>query len=273
MEDVWVWDKNRPSRIIPRAEVYTSGDVTVEELRGEGEEPRLTAEALAERIGQPLSSDDDARSRRKTGIRSREFRSLVDAGEPPGSPDRPRVRSADEALPAFPKGVRFRGRGRGLQRTRSALRLSPIALRQPLGETSLWGIEVTAEPVFEAGDLVAKLEQPVLEPALGIAGVVVSLVRSERGAALGARHVVGMGEGAGHARSRGKPYFALSARVPARLHEKGRLEAALPLRPVDESLRSGGLGDRPELNEHAQRVPGRPLLDDLAAFEPGQRDA
>ena len=25
MEDVWVWDKNRPTRIIPRAEVYTSG--------------------------------------------------------------------------------------------------------------------------------------------------------------------------------------------------------------------------------------------------------
>ena len=42
MEDVWVWDKNRPTRIIPRAEVYTSGDVTIEELRGEGEEPRLT---------------------------------------------------------------------------------------------------------------------------------------------------------------------------------------------------------------------------------------
>jgi len=38
MEDVWVWDKNRPTRIIPRAEVYTSGDVTVEELRGEGDE-------------------------------------------------------------------------------------------------------------------------------------------------------------------------------------------------------------------------------------------
>ena len=29
MEDVWVWDKNRPTRIIPRAEVYTSSDVTV----------------------------------------------------------------------------------------------------------------------------------------------------------------------------------------------------------------------------------------------------
>jgi len=59
MEDVWVWDKNRPTRIIPRAEVYTSGDVTVEELRGEGDEPKLTAEALAERIGETLASDDE----------------------------------------------------------------------------------------------------------------------------------------------------------------------------------------------------------------------
>src|SRR5204862_5613982 len=59
MEDVWVWDKNRPTRIIPRAEVYTSSDVTVEELRREGEEPRLTAEALAERIGEALSPEDD----------------------------------------------------------------------------------------------------------------------------------------------------------------------------------------------------------------------
>jgi hypothetical protein len=60
MEDVWVWDKNRPTRMIPRAEVYTSGDVTVEELRGEGDEPKLTAEALAERMGERLSRDDDA---------------------------------------------------------------------------------------------------------------------------------------------------------------------------------------------------------------------
>src|SRR5215203_4045266 len=60
MEDVWVWDKNRPSRMIPRAEVYTSGDVTVEELRGEGDEPKLTAEALAERMGERLSRDDDS---------------------------------------------------------------------------------------------------------------------------------------------------------------------------------------------------------------------
>ena len=59
MEDVWVWDKNRPTRIIPRAEIYTSSDVTVEELRGEGEEAKLTAEALAEKIGESLSADDD----------------------------------------------------------------------------------------------------------------------------------------------------------------------------------------------------------------------
>jgi hypothetical protein len=51
MEDVWVWDKNRPTRIIPRAEVYTASDVTIEELRGENDEPSITAEALAKRIG------------------------------------------------------------------------------------------------------------------------------------------------------------------------------------------------------------------------------
>ena len=59
MEDVWVWDKNRPTRIIPRTEVYTTGDVTVEELRGAGDEPRLTAEALAERIGELPREDDE----------------------------------------------------------------------------------------------------------------------------------------------------------------------------------------------------------------------
>ncbi|HEY7195556.1 MAG TPA: DUF2469 family protein [Gaiellaceae bacterium] len=59
MDDVWVWDKNRPSRIIPRAEVYTSSDVTIEELRGEGEGPALTPEALAEKLGESTSSDDE----------------------------------------------------------------------------------------------------------------------------------------------------------------------------------------------------------------------
>jgi hypothetical protein len=59
MEDVWVWDKNRPSRMIPRAEFYTSSDVTVEELRDDGDGSALTAEGLAERLGEPLASDDD----------------------------------------------------------------------------------------------------------------------------------------------------------------------------------------------------------------------
>ena len=59
LEDVWVWDKNRPTRIIPRTKVFTSGDVTIEELRGEGDEPPLTAEALAERIGEPFRGEDE----------------------------------------------------------------------------------------------------------------------------------------------------------------------------------------------------------------------
>ena len=51
--------KNRPTRMIPRAEVYTSSDVTVEELRGEGDEPALTPEALAKRIGEGRSEIED----------------------------------------------------------------------------------------------------------------------------------------------------------------------------------------------------------------------
>jgi Protein of unknown function (DUF2469) len=59
LEDVWVWDKNRPTRIIPRTEIFTSGDITIEELRGEGDEPTLTADALAERIGETQPREDE----------------------------------------------------------------------------------------------------------------------------------------------------------------------------------------------------------------------
>lgn len=39
MEDVWVWDRNRPTRIIPKAHVFTTSDVTVEQLKEDaGEE-------------------------------------------------------------------------------------------------------------------------------------------------------------------------------------------------------------------------------------------
>ncbi len=37
MEDVWVWDKNRPTRIIPRVEINTSQDVTIEILSGDAD--------------------------------------------------------------------------------------------------------------------------------------------------------------------------------------------------------------------------------------------
>ena len=60
MEAVWVWDKNRPTRMIPRAEVYTTADVTVEELRGENDEPTITAEALEKRIGNGRSEIEDS---------------------------------------------------------------------------------------------------------------------------------------------------------------------------------------------------------------------
>ena len=60
LEDVWVWDKNRPTRIIPRAEILiTTGDVTIEELRGEGDEPALTPETLAERLGGDTTPRDE----------------------------------------------------------------------------------------------------------------------------------------------------------------------------------------------------------------------
>ncbi|MCB0879915.1 MAG: DUF2469 family protein [Thermoleophilia bacterium] len=38
LKDVWVWDRNRPTRIIPRAHVFTTGDVTVEQLKGSEDE-------------------------------------------------------------------------------------------------------------------------------------------------------------------------------------------------------------------------------------------
>lgn len=34
MDDVWVWDKSRPSRIIPKVEIYTAQDITIETLKG-----------------------------------------------------------------------------------------------------------------------------------------------------------------------------------------------------------------------------------------------
>src|SRR3954462_1728842 len=49
-EAVWARTKNGPTRIIRRGEGWPSSAATVGELRGAGEESRLPAEALAEKI-------------------------------------------------------------------------------------------------------------------------------------------------------------------------------------------------------------------------------
>ena len=46
MEDVWVWDKNRPSRIIPRTDIHTTQDVTIEELRPPESSPPIEPPAI-----------------------------------------------------------------------------------------------------------------------------------------------------------------------------------------------------------------------------------
>ena len=46
MEDVWVWDKNRPTRIIPRTDIHTTQDVTIEELRPPESAPPLAPPTL-----------------------------------------------------------------------------------------------------------------------------------------------------------------------------------------------------------------------------------
>lgn len=60
MEDVWVWDRNRPTRIIPRAHVFTTGDVTVEQLRGEaGELKRALPSGVLEQLRAHLAVTED----------------------------------------------------------------------------------------------------------------------------------------------------------------------------------------------------------------------
>src|SRR5512145_382997 len=161
------------------------------------------------------------------------------------SPSSPASSSCGSSPPAS-----FGQRLRGALRTRAAA----VVLCQPLRELPLWGVEVTAETVLEPGNLVAKLDEPVLEAALGITDVTVSLVGAERSTALFAWHVVGVGEGAGHA-VLGNTYFALVPAVPSRMRERAALLATLSLRPVARDLGSCRFGDGSELDEHAQRVP------------------
>ncbi len=58
LQDVWVWDRNRPTRIIPRAHVFTTGDVTVEQLKGEeGELERALPTGVLDQLRAHLSAD------------------------------------------------------------------------------------------------------------------------------------------------------------------------------------------------------------------------
>lgn len=42
MDDVWVWDRNRPSRIIPSARVFTTADLSIEQLKDADDGSLLT---------------------------------------------------------------------------------------------------------------------------------------------------------------------------------------------------------------------------------------
>jgi hypothetical protein len=56
-------------------------------------------------------------------------------------------------------------------------------------ELPLWGGEVGTKFVIEVRDRRALLEELIVEPAVGVAGVPVSLVALERGAAFVTRHI------------------------------------------------------------------------------------
>jgi hypothetical protein len=59
MEDVWVWDRNRPTRIIPRAQVFTTSDVTNEQLKesAEGGQSEAIPPDVIERLRQVAADD------------------------------------------------------------------------------------------------------------------------------------------------------------------------------------------------------------------------
>lgn len=60
MQDVWVWDRNRPTRILPRAHVYTTGDVTVEQLKGdEGELERALPTNVLDQLRTHLATEPE----------------------------------------------------------------------------------------------------------------------------------------------------------------------------------------------------------------------
>lgn len=103
MEDVWVWDRNRPTRIIPRAQVYTTSDVTVEQLKEDDEADlgaaippsvieQLRASIAASEAESELESDEDELEELELEEEEPDEerrRDLPDAGAGLGGPDLP----------------------------------------------------------------------------------------------------------------------------------------------------------------------------------------
>ena len=134
MEDVWVWDKNRPTRIIPRTDIHTTQDVTIEELRPPESTPPLEPPPSAVAL-------DAARGRRRQhadaprALARRRARAHVAHRDAPAAHDRrPRGAARRAARAARPRHGRgrarsscprpcrcSRSRGAGWARARSAV--------------------------------------------------------------------------------------------------------------------------------------------------------
>jgi hypothetical protein len=106
MEDVWVWDRNRPTRIIPRAHVYTTSDVTVEQLREGADSDLLAAlpENVVDQLRASLAADEEEEDALDPAPRRLELDAEADAAEvdpdappPPSGLDTAAEDPADDA--------------------------------------------------------------------------------------------------------------------------------------------------------------------------------
>jgi hypothetical protein len=81
-------------------------------------------------------------------------------------------------------------------------------LREPLREPSCRRVQVVGEKAVERGHLVPGLEHAEVELTLRVTDVLLPFAGGHRGPALGARHVVGVGEECGHARVAGEGRYS-----------------------------------------------------------------
>ena len=109
MEDVWVWDKNRPTRIIPRTDIHTTQDVTIEELRPPESSPPLEPPTLWRTM---LLAVDVGNTQTHLGLwRGDELGAHLAHRDAPAAHDgRPRRAARRPARPARPRHDRGRRR-------------------------------------------------------------------------------------------------------------------------------------------------------------------